>query len=156
MDYKKQKEKKESYSKYKRIVNELVNGGENEYGHFPPSPEVIMYLKWINLSETQKSECYRIWDEYFVKVRSTESFLDYQQMSSAFKIGDISKVREIGYKGKIRMESKKYSLPLPQAINPYDCLHSTSVQKYTEAIRSVRLLEKEMKSVEDEVTYMFK
>lgn len=139
MEYKTKQQKAEVYSSAKSAISEL----EGNY-------KVAMYHKWLTLTSDQKAVCYKEWDDYYKKVRTSKAYNIYVDLSKAFKTGNYAEVGLLVENKKLSENQLQgvYEIQKPTVMNPNDFLMSQEVNNYKRALEVIKNMEKESKNLE--------
>lgn len=92
---------------------------------------VKQFMEYIKLPRTEQVRIWNKWEQYYKDVRKTVIYAMYQEMKSAFKKGDIKRVKELQAEIKqMRLDKVYPELPKPYHIEPQELSHDQDVIRY--------------------------
>ncbi len=143
-DNKPRQTKNDKEVKYKYLMA-LLHGGNHPkfdngwYVGFENEPEVIMYKKYLAMSDLEKASLNLAWENYYQDVWETHEGQRFTQMRIAFELGDMSSVKELN-----REEMKeKPMLKKPSSVSPEDLVRDSNVKKYFKVKETLKEMDAE-------------
>lgn len=127
--------KKEKENRYKYLIALLYGGNHTKFNEEPYNgyyiglenePEVLMYKKYLAMSDTEKNDLNLKWKNYYKDSWKSHEAERYRQISIAFGLGDFSCIKELNSEEvKAKPNIKKTS-----SISPEDLARDPNVRKY--------------------------